>query len=96
MIEEYPEYSLVEARLETGRTHQIRVSFAHIGNPLLGDGKYGTNEINKKFDYVGQALYSYRLKFDFKTPADELEYLNGQEFEVKNPKFVKKGKRTTL
>ena len=90
VLEEYPEYSLVEAELETGRTHQIRAGFAHIGHPLLGDGKYGTNEINKKFPYRGQALYSYKLKFTFKTDGGILEYLNGKEFEVKDVKFTKK------
>ncbi len=93
VLEKYPEYSLLEVRLETGRTHQIRASFAHLGHPLLGDGKYGTNEINKKFDFVGQALYSYKLRFDFRSPGEELEYLNGREFEVENPSFVRKTKK---
>ena len=90
VIREYPEYSEVEAKLETGRTHQIRAGFAHIGHPLLGDGKYGTNEINRKFPYYGQALYSYKLKFDFKTDAGILEYLNGKEFTVDNVTFQNK------
>ncbi len=90
VIKEYPEYSMVEARLETGRTHQIRAGFAAIGHPLLGDGKYGTNEINKRFPYSGQALYSYKLKFNFKTHGGILEYLNGQEFEVENVVFAQR------
>ena len=90
VIREYPEYSEVEAELETGRTHQIRAGFAHIGHPLLGDGKYGTNEINRKFPYYGQALYSYKLKFTFKTDAGILEYLNNKEFIVDNVTFQKK------
>ncbi len=90
VLKEYPEYSLVEADLETGRTHQIRAGFAHIGHPLLGDGKYGTNEINKKFPYYGQALYSYKLKFTFRTDSGILEYLNGKEFEIENVAFAKK------
>ncbi len=90
VLKEYPEYSLVEAELETGRTHQIRAGFAAIGHPLLGDGKYGTNEINKRFGYNGQALYSYKLKFTFKTDAGILEYLNGREFEVENVTFAKR------
>ena len=87
VVREYPEYSEVEAELETGRTHQIRAGFAHIGHPLLGDGKYGTNEINRKFPYYGQALYSYKLKFTFKTDGGILEYLNGKEFTVDNVTF---------
>ncbi len=90
VIKEYPEYSMVEARLETGRTHQIRAGFAFIGHPLLGDGKYGTNEINKRFPYSGQALYSYKLKFTFTKDSGILDYLNGREFEVKNVKFAEK------
>ncbi len=93
VLEEYPKSSLIEARLETGRTHQIRASFAHLGHPLLGDGKYGTNEINRQFDYLGQALYSYKLKFDFKTDGEELEYLNGKVFQVENSQFMRKSKK---
>lgn len=90
VIREYPEYSEVEAELETGRTHQIRAGFAHIGHPLLGDGKYGTNEINRRFPYYGQALYSYKLKFTFNTDSGILEYLNGKEFTIDNVTFQKK------
>lgn len=90
VLKEYPQYSMVEAELETGRTHQIRAGFAAIGHPLLGDGKYGTNEINKKFSYSGQALYSYKLKFTFTTDGGILEYLNGREFEVENVRFQEK------
>lgn len=75
--------SLVEVELLTGRTHQIRASFSHIGNPLLGDGKYGTNAQNKQFGgYKKQFLYSYRLAFDFQSDAGILNYLNNKSFEV--------------
>ena len=90
VLKEYPEYSLVEAELETGRTHQIRAGFAHIGHPLLGDGKYGTNEINRRFPYYGQALYSYKLKFSFTTDSGMLSYLTDKEFAVENVEFAKK------
>ncbi len=79
--------SLVEIKLLTGRTHQIRATFASIGHPLLGDGKYGSNALNKKSGLKKQCLCSYRLEFDFKTDAGELEYLNGKSFEVKNVWF---------
>ena len=62
--------SLVECRLVTGRTHQIRAQLAAAGHPLLGDGKYGRERENKKFGRTGgQALYSYKLAFHFTTAA---------------------------
>ena len=45
-------------------------------------GKYGKNEINKKFNKTTQDLCSYKLKFNFKTNSDILEYLNGKEFYI--------------
>jgi 23S rRNA pseudouridine955/2504/2580 synthase len=69
-------FSLVECRLLTGRTHQIRAQFAAAGLPLSGDGKYGVAPARGG----GQALYSYKLTFAFTSPAGELEYLNGKTF----------------
>ncbi|MGN0536452.1 MAG: RluA family pseudouridine synthase [Acutalibacteraceae bacterium] len=80
--------SLVEVDLLTGRTHQIRAHLASIGHPLLGDGKYGKNKLNRESGYKWQALYSYKLIFTFKTDAGELNYLNGKSFEVKDIWFV--------
>ena len=84
------ELSLVEAELLTGRTHQIRASFAGAGHPLLGDGKYGRGEANRAYGETRQALYSYFLRFDFPTDAGELEYLRGKEFQVPQIPFVDK------
>ena len=74
--------SLVECELLTGRTHQIRAQFADAGHPLLGDGKYGRRADNAKTDRKGQALWSYKLRFDFPTDAGALEYLKGKTLEV--------------
>ena len=76
--------SLLEVELVTGRTHQIRAHMSHIGHPLLGDGKYGVNRNDKKDGYKYQALYAYRLRFDFdKNVSTELDYLRGKEVRLK-------------
>ncbi len=80
--------SLLEVELLTGRTHQIRAHLAHVGHPLLGDGKYGKNADNEKFGgYKKQFLYSYKTVFAFTSDAGALEYLNGKAFEVKDVWF---------
>lgn len=81
-------FSLVEIRLETGRTHQIRAQFAAAGHPLLGDGKYGRNRDNKRYDRKFQALWSYKLVFSFTTDAGVLEPLNGKSWQVEQVDFV--------
>ena len=86
-LKNFGEYSLVEAELKTGRTHQIRAHFASVGHPLLGDGKYGDYDLNRKFGLTSQLLQSYKLIFDFKGDPTHLEYLNGKTFEVKDVWF---------
>ncbi len=82
--------SLIEVDLLTGRTHQIRAHMASIGHPLLGDGKYGKLASDKKLGFNKQALYSYKLKFNFTEDAGRLNYLNGKEFTVKEVWFAEK------
>ena len=79
--------TLVECKLITGRTHQIRAQFAHAGHPLLGDGKYG--KLDKRYDRSYQALYSYKLSFLFTTDAEELSYLDGKSFQVQEVDFAR-------
>jgi 23S rRNA pseudouridine955/2504/2580 synthase len=82
--------SLLECRLLTGRTHQIRAQMAHAGNPLLGDGKYGDGRLDRAYEEKGQALCSWRLRFAFREDAGALEYLRGQSFSVPRVEFVEK------
>ena len=74
--------SLLEVELFTGRTHQIRAHMAHMGHPLLGDGKYGVNRADRAKGYPYQALCSYKLTFAFEAEPTILEYLNGKTFSI--------------
>jgi 23S rRNA pseudouridine955/2504/2580 synthase len=89
VLSEQSDTSLVEVHLITGRTHQIRAHFAYIGHPLIGDGKYGKNEINKKYNAKYQYLYSYKLNFDIKDKENPLYYLNEKNFEIEED-YVKR------
>ena len=74
--------ALCEVELVTGRTHQIRAHMAHIGHPLMGDGKYGVNRTEKQRGYKFQALYAYKLTFRFADDGGALSYLNGKSFSI--------------
>lgn len=69
--------SVLKIGLLTGKTHQIRAHLAHLGYPIVGDGKYGIGEINKKFKQKTQKLACFSLKFDYLG----VEELNGKIFE---------------
>lgn len=75
-------YALMRFRLETGRTHQIRVHMASIGHPLIGDGLYG--EERNIFGFHGQALHALRLRF--------VHPINGKQIEAvgRPPEIFKK------
>ncbi len=82
VLDYYNDASLLEIRLLTGRTHQIRAHLAHIGHPLYGDGKYGIDKGRYR-----QALYSYKLKFSFEN-KNILSYLDGRVFQAENIKLL--------
>jgi len=66
LLARWPEMSLLEAQLKTGRTHQIRVHLAHLGFPILGDEKYGDFSLNKDLKRDGlkrMALHAWRMAF---------------------------------
>ncbi len=66
LLARWPEMSLLEAQLKTGRTHQIRVHLAHLGFPILGDEKYGDFALNKALRPAGlkrMALHAWRMDF---------------------------------
>lgn len=74
--------SLLEIEIETGKTHQIRAQLSHIGHPIIGDGKYGINAVNKNFGFKFQQLRACELKFVFKTDSSILNYLSGKSFSI--------------
>ena len=72
VLERFGDYTLVECRLLTGRTHQIRVHMAYIGHPVVGDPKYGTKKC--PFSIEGQALHSKTLMFSHPRTNERMEF----------------------
>lgn len=82
VLEYKNDISMLEIELITGRTHQIRAHLAHIGHPIVGDGKYGINSYNRLLKVKKQALWAYKLLFDFKKDDSAIGYLGGKCFQV--------------
>jgi len=72
VLDRMSRFTLVEARLETGRTHQIRVHLSHIGFPVLGDVLYGLKK--QPFNMVGQVLHAKELKLRHPSTGDMMEF----------------------
>lgn len=72
VMERYGEYTLVQCRLETGRTHQIRVHMAYIKHPLVGDPLYGSRK--QPFDIDGQMLHAGTIGFIHPTTGEYMEF----------------------
>ena len=85
-------FSLLEIDLITGRSHQIRAHLAHLGNPVIGDSKYGDKELNSffnnKFGLNYQFLYAYKLIF--REVGGKLSYLKNKTIAAALPPIFKK------
>ncbi len=97
-IRSNPHYSLLEVKIITGRTHQIRVHMASIGHPVIGDSKYGdfncNKMIKKEYHLNHQFLHAYKIKFV--KPIGELKYLQDVEIVAPMPKKLSKIKQEIL
>ena len=85
VVGEFENSTLVEVELVTGKTHQIRAHFSHIGHFVVGDEKYGDSKVNKLFGRKNQCLCAYKIKFHFKEGA--LSYLDGKEIVLDKSKI---------
>lgn len=72
VLERFTEATYLELRLETGRTHQIRVHMAYIDHPIIGDQVYGRKK--QKYDINGQALHAFRLQFEHPVTGEAMRF----------------------
>ena len=77
LIERRGGHSYVEVRIDTGRTHQIRVHAAHLGHPVAGDDKYGEKEVNKRLkEQIGlKRLFLHAASLEFSLDGGKTPYL---------------------
>jgi 23S rRNA pseudouridine955/2504/2580 synthase len=88
-------FSFIEIELITGRSHQLRAHLAHLGNPIIGDSKYGEKKLNgffvNKFGLDYQFLYAFKLVFT--NCPDKLEYMEHKTIAESLPPIFKKIKK---
>lgn len=88
-------FSFVEIDLLTGRSHQLRAHLSHLGNPIIGDGKYGDKKLNSfffnKFGLDYQFLYAFKLTFT--ECKDKLQYMENKTIAESLPPIFKKIKK---
>ena len=84
VVKRYKDFTLLELRLKTGRTHQIRVHMAYLGNPILGDDKYGTKDLlrrpalhAKTLGFIHPRTREY-AEFDSEIPKDMQDFMNAR------------------
>lgn len=86
-LDSFDNYKLMDINLFTGRTHQIRAHMAYMGMNILGDSKYGDNNLNRQLKLKYQLLCSYYLKFG-RIEHSDFEYLSYKEIHCPMPWFV--------
>lgn len=95
VVETNGAYSFLDINLITGRSHQIRAHLAHLGNPIIGDNKYGDKKLNSFFEnkYGLNYQYLYAYKLIFRNINDKLSYLKNKTIAVAVPPILKKIKQ---
>ena len=95
VVETNGAYSFLEINLITGRSHQIRAHLAHVGNPIIGDNKYGDKKLNSFFEskYGLNYQYLYAYKLNFRKIKGKLGYLDNKTMAVALPPLFKKIKQ---
>lgn len=85
-------FSLIEINLLTGRSHQLRAHLSELGNPIVGDSKYGDKKLNSFFvnRYGLNYQFLYAFKVIFKSNSDELEYMRNKTIAESLPPVLKK------
>lgn len=82
------DFAILKVIIHTGKTHQIRAQLKAISHPVIGDPKYGKNEVNKKFKVYKQLLFATCYKFKFPT-SSLLSYLNDTKIKLNDSYYIK-------